>query len=495
MPAILKTITINPIYETSSEEENEQLKMNMLRRGKEDDTPSEAARRQSRSWFDSNIASKKAGGKDKEKSKKHRSTNSKSSNKDKSRHSTRRNHGSDKEGHSSSSHHRRRSVNSTSDEEEEEDDDDVPQPDQSMALATRKRLTSPSMVSQFTTRTNATNKSSGSSGSNSTVTQSSLTHRSTALVRRPEPDHPPMSPAVPDAPDVFAYLEAASVLDVAIASGSESESGSDSEHDEEEQNNQARPQWSRANSQSALVHTSQHSHNSSSSSTASSFHGEDDFSSHSVDLDTDRSTSPEHSVKDHDSDHEDDTSDAHSVKIATQMAAAQQRQHLHALASPALQRTNLSVPPTPSSMLTPRFAPGGSQPPRPPCERQPVSPGRAPVASGYELLATQLATRHPDVENGRVLKPIYRKFEFLNHRVLLHLQDELSELEQCLQQIDRADSQARQLERSMIPASRRAAAQAGGDLEWHKTDVLGKIGYKLTQYSMFPASSFDLLMN
>lgn len=477
MTAASKTITIKPIYESSSEED-EHRNITMLRRGKEEDTPSEAARRQARSWFDSNIASKKNAGKDKEKSKKHRSTNSKSSNKDKSRHGTGRRHGSDREGHSSSSHHRRRSVSSTSEDEEE---DDVPQPDQSMALATRRRLTSPSMVSQFTTRTNATNKSSGSSGSNSTVTQASLTKRSTALVHRPEPDHAPMSPAVPDAPDVFAFLQPPSVMDMPIGSDSESESSSGSDHDEDGVHDQQRPHWSRTNSQSALVHTPQKGHNSSSSSTSSSFHGEDDFSSPIADVDTDRSTSPERSVKDHDSD---DASDAHSVKIATQMAAAQQRQHLHALASPSLQRTNSSVPPTPSSMLTPRFPPGGMQSPRFPHERQPVPQGRLPPASGYELLASRLASSRFNNEDGSNPKPIYRKFGNLNHRVLLHLQDELSELEEHLHRLDQADAQQRQLENSVIPASRRAAAQAGGELEWHKTDVLGKIGYKLTQYSM-----------
>lgn len=33
-------------------------------------------------------------------------------------------------------------------------------------------------------------------------------------------------------------------------------------------------------------------------------------------------------------------------------------------------------------------------------------------------------------------------------------------------------------------ASRRAARDAGGELEWHRTDVLGRIGFKLAQYSM-----------
>ena len=35
----------------------------------------------------------------------------------------------------------------------------------------------------------------------------------------------------------------------------------------------------------------------------------------------------------------------------------------------------------------------------------------------------------------------------------------------------------------MLARGRFLAAQAGGELQWHKTDVLGKIGYKLNQYS------------
>lgn len=86
------------------------------------------------------------------------------------------------------------------------------------------------------------------------------------------------------------------------------------------------------------------------------------------------------------------------------------------------------------------------------------------------------------------IKPLYRKFEALNHRILLHLQDELSELEEQLHRLDTADTQTRRLQNSILPASRRAEVLTGGELQWHKTDVLGKIGYKLGQYSESPSA-------
>lgn len=125
------------------------------------------------------------------------------------------------------------------------------------------------------------------------------------------------------------------------------------------------------------------------------------------------------------------------------------------------------------------------QRPLPRAEKLPVT--------GYELLASRLsAFPGSDNENGGRIKPMYRKFEALNHRLLLHLQDELSELEEQLHRLDHADTQSRRTDRHgyIIPASRRLAAQAGGELQWHKTDVLGKIGYKLNQYNQ-ALSSFN----
>lgn len=106
--------------------------------------------------------------------------------------------------------------------------------------------------------------------------------------------------------------------------------------------------------------------------------------------------------------------------------------------------------------------------------------------SGYQLVASKLSSSHP---LSPPIQPIYRRFETLNHRILLHLQDELAELEEQLHRLDTADTQTRRLRSCFLPASRRTEVLAGGELQWHKTDILGKIGYKLEQYSMSPSLS------
>ncbi|KAK6840870.1 hypothetical protein PG987_001730 [Apiospora arundinis] len=112
--------------------------------------------------------------------------------------------------------------------------------------------------------------------------------------------------------------------------------------------------------------------------------------------------------------------------------------------------------------------------------------------SGYELLASRLSTGGApaavDAPAEPQLKPIYRRFEPLNHRLLLHLQDELCELEEQLHRLDTADTQNRRLQNGILPASRRADSQTAGELQWHKTDILGKIGFKLEQYNHVLAS-------
>lgn len=124
---------------------------------------------------------------------------------------------------------------------------------------------------------------------------------------------------------------------------------------------------------------------------------------------------------------------------------------------------------------------GGSTPPRPPPPPQ------------YQVPSPPFATT-------TVLKPIYRRFESLNHRLLLHLQDELAELEEQLHRLDTADTQTRRsvgggsgsgpaATGGIMPASRRAEFLGGGELQWHRTDILGKIGYKLGQYSKYIVST------
>ncbi|KAK0712933.1 hypothetical protein B0T26DRAFT_349140 [Lasiosphaeria miniovina] len=160
---------------------------------------------------------------------------------------------------------------------------------------------------------------------------------------------------------------------------------------------------------------------------------------------------------------------------------------------------------------TPEMPRGSAKHPHfPPNELQPRLPGRGqghtkhlPRAeklpmSGYELLSAKLsntrgrsrrrsggAKEMPTAKGEPSIKPIYRRFEALNHRLLLHLQDELSELEEQLHRLDTADTQTRRLQNPelILPASRRAEYMSGGELQWHKTDLLGKIGFKLGQYN------------
>lgn len=66
--------------------------------------------------------------------------------------------------------------------------------------------------------------------------------------------------------------------------------------------------------------------------------------------------------------------------------------------------------------------------------------------TGYELLASQLASssippsKEPSSDPSH-LTPVYRKFSHLHHRVLLHLQDELAEMEHHLRMLDEGIAQ------------------------------------------------------
>lgn len=103
--------------------------------------------------------------------------------------------------------------------------------------------------------------------------------------------------------------------------------------------------------------------------------------------------------------------------------------------------------------------------------------------AGYELLAGKLSQVHSGCDQS--IKPLYRKFEQLNHRVLLHLQDEIAELEEELRELDEYISQTSVTlpDRSRQPASRRVDARYGSELHFRRTQTLGKIFVKLQQYS------------
>ncbi|KAL1900543.1 hypothetical protein Sste5346_002266 [Sporothrix stenoceras] len=200
------------------------------------------------------------------------------------------------------------------------------------------------------------------------------------------------------------------------------------------------------------------------------------------------------------------------------LSAKQRKYRAYRYGTPEMPRGNANLPHLPPSALNPRVPATGHVKHLPRAEKLPLT--------GYELLASQLSSHSshimkfrrgsmgaastqssqsawsngsgPGSSNGSTgsgggstgmqtpqfpIKPLYRKFEALNHRILLHLQDELSELEEQLHRLDTADTQTRRLQNSILPASRRAEVLSGGELQWHKTDVLGKIGYKLGQYN------------
>jgi hypothetical protein len=99
--------------------------------------------------------------------------------------------------------------------------------------------------------------------------------------------------------------------------------------------------------------------------------------------------------------------------------------------------------------------------------------------SGYELLAAKL-TGNMEPK----LAPIYRRFESLHHRLLLHMQDELVEMEEELRNLDAADTQLRKFPGGVYPASRRLENKSPTDATWKRKEIIGHIAQKLYQYSM-----------
>ncbi|KAL5941597.1 hypothetical protein ACKVV1_006317 [Pyricularia oryzae] len=223
------------------------------------------------------------------------------------------------------------------------------------------------------------------------------------------------------------------------------------------------------------------------------------------DHESDRSSSPARSVN------EAEPSLQSSVNRASVVTATESKERKHGrrpsheqYGTPEMPRGKAQLPHIPPKALKSR----------PPSQAQAMHLPRAEKLplSGYELLAARVSnasqTDHGHGRSSRArrgsvgssvsavstapltpfqnhppLKPIYRRFEALNHRLLLQLQDELSELEEQLHRLDTADTQTRRVQNQILPASRRAGSVAGGELQWHRTDVLAKIGYKLAQYN------------
>jgi hypothetical protein len=489
MPTRYSVLSIDPIEEDSEDDARRESK------SRDGDSQPDSSYHHSSSTDVTTYPSRTSMGKERERSRRqHRGKHSHRSKNP----SSRKTRGSSRERspNRSRTRHRRTSSNrSCSSPTSSENEEEPIQDHRQVLAAARAQLTSPSMISAFTTLTTATNQSSGSSGSNSTVTQSSVSKQSVG--KQAECSDDLISPTVPDAPDVFEFLEQPS-QELSIDREDESEEGSDEEHhDGQDEGNEdegaddghdSDSQW--PTNEESYLHSSRAPilTPDTSSSGTSSLHGSDRFSETPADHDTDRSTSPESSVKDHVSDHEAEPEPPSpaSIKFASQLAAAQQRQNAHIamqnLGAPNVPRRDTMyhyMPTSNSTAISPVYQQHMSARPLPRAEKVPVT--------GYELLASRLSSHAASAEGGdeSKIKPMYRKFEALNHRLLLHLQDEISELEEQLHRLESADTQSRRAgaDGSVLPASRRAAQAAGGELQWHKTDILGRIGFKLAQYS------------
>lgn len=124
--------------------------------------------------------------------------------------------------------------------------------------------------------------------------------------------------------------------------------------------------------------------------------------------------------------------------------------------------------------------------------RRNTKPSRLPT--GYGLLAWRLSASAENKEY--TLPPLYRRFEDVNHRVLLYLQDEISQLEEELRMLDEYEEMQRrgaaeQEGTKVMPASRRldVQAQAYSSLHYRREEVMGALIQKTEQYSRLHQSS------
>lgn len=110
------------------------------------------------------------------------------------------------------------------------------------------------------------------------------------------------------------------------------------------------------------------------------------------------------------------------------------------------------------------------------------------ASSGYGLIASHLT--HSATEDKSAFPPLYRRFESVNHRVLLHLQDEISQMEEDLQALDEYEEMhrvatAEQEGTKPMPASRRmdVQSQAYSSLHYRRMDLMAALTHKTEQYS------------
>ncbi|KAL2815018.1 hypothetical protein BJX63DRAFT_188072 [Aspergillus granulosus] len=110
------------------------------------------------------------------------------------------------------------------------------------------------------------------------------------------------------------------------------------------------------------------------------------------------------------------------------------------------------------------------------------------LPTGYGLVAWRMSASAEGKEYS--IPPLYRRFEDVNHRVLLYLQDEIAHLEEELRVLDDYEEMQRrgvaeQEGTKVMPASRRmdVQAQAYSSLHYRREEVMGSLIQKTEQYN------------
>ncbi|KAI9852124.1 MAG: hypothetical protein M1838_001748 [Thelocarpon superellum] len=367
---------------------------------------------------------------------------------------------------------------------------------------------SASVVSNLTSLSGMTNSSGGSSGSNSTVTQDSA-----SKTRRPRPQQfdpdaaasaaaPETSePRVKAAPNVFEYMEEGSAtLDKPVEWSTRPTSASSVHPPARSPSNETGP--------SGLTDMLEEKETSSNSSNAGSFHSDSGISI--------RDESPDRMGPLLAGKGGRSGKGKLSARDVFEPIFARQRERLASGLSAAAQFRL----PTLAELREPRSTPADFDLSNPEqvglpgsWESSPnmpfVKPHRSSAPSeviheegglsGYGLLASSLSSGAPGTSSnlGSVM-PLYRKFETLNHRLFLHLQDEITELEEELGRIDEADAHTRRTPSpggtsAPRPASRRAASRYAKEIDWRRIDVLGRVFTKVGHYNQALSSYATLL--
>lgn len=121
--------------------------------------------------------------------------------------------------------------------------------------------------------------------------------------------------------------------------------------------------------------------------------------------------------------------------------------------------------------------PATKEAPRRPSKQMVRNRSAHPNRPGYDVLTSVIHSR-----GDACLKPIYRKFEVLNNRILLYMQDELAELEAELRELDNAIAREDHA-RGKTYASRRAEYRLPSQLHWRRMELIGRSYAKVEQYS------------